>query len=74
MTVSLIPQDELTLNLLAEVLAEMYQLSLNTRNDASDVAAARGTRASSANIEDQRQDHFAEEPDLVQDQGVMTVL
>ncbi len=57
MTVNLIPQDELTLDLLAEVLAKMYRHSLINKSDAPAEVAEPGTSASSADLGDRHRDH-----------------
>jgi hypothetical protein len=64
MTVNLIPQDELTLDLLAEVLAKMYRHSLNSKNNAPAEVAESDTGASRADLGDRHQDNVTH--DLVQ--------
>ena len=54
MTVNLIPQDELTLNLLAKVLAKMYRHSLSSKNGAPAEVAEPGTGASGTDLGDRR--------------------
>jgi UDP-N-acetylglucosamine:LPS N-acetylglucosamine transferase len=66
MTVNLIPQDELTLNLLAEVLAKMYQHSLNNKHDALAEVAEPGAGTSSADLENRRLSQVTPERDLTQ--------
>jgi hypothetical protein len=66
MTVNLIPQDELTLNLLAEVLAKMYQFSLKSKNDAPDEVAEPDMGTSSADLGNRHQGHIIAEQDLAQ--------
>ena len=66
MTVNLIFQDELTLGLLAEVLAKMYRCSLNSKNNAPAEVAKPGPGASSADLGDRRQGHATSERDLPQ--------
>ncbi len=56
MTANLIPQDELTLNLLAEVLAKMYQHSLNNKKDTPVEATEPDTSVSSADLGDRHRD------------------
>ena len=49
MTVGLIPQDELTIDLLAKVLAKMYRFSRNNGADEPPEAAAPSPRTAGAN-------------------------
>ena len=66
MIMNLIPQDELTLDLLAEVLAKMYRYSLNSKHNAPDEVAEPAPGASSADLENRRQSYATVEPDLAQ--------
>ena len=63
---NLIPQDELTLDLLAEVLAKMYLYSLNNKNDAPAEVVEPGTGASSADLGNRREDHATPKRNLTQ--------
>ena len=66
MTMNLIPQDELTLDLLAEVLAKMYRYSSNNKHNAPDKVVEPASGASSADPEIQRYDDASAERDLAQ--------
>lgn len=66
MGVNLIPQDELTLGLLAQILAKMYWYALNSKNDAPAEVAEPGPGASSVDLGDRQQGHSLSEPDLTQ--------
>ena len=66
MTVNLIPQDELTLNLLAEVFAKMYLHSLNEKSDVPAQAVDPGSETPSANPRGQRQDCPTSDQELSQ--------
>ena len=70
MTVDLIPQDRLTLELLAKVLAKMYRYSLNSekisRDDAPIETAESGPGESSADHKGLLYDHTIPERVLAQ--------
>ena len=66
MTVNLIPQDELTLNLLAEVLAKMYQFYLKSKDDAHTEDGEPDSSISSAGPEKRYQGQATSERDLTQ--------
>ena len=69
MTVDLIPQDKLTLDLLAEVLAAMYRFSLKDENDVPAKVEGTGSSTPSADLGIRRQDYNTSERDLVQVEG-----
>lgn len=70
MTVNLIIQDELTLDLLAEVLAKMYQCSLNSINDASAEVAEPSLITFGTDLEGRHKAHAVSEHDLAQAESV----
>jgi hypothetical protein len=66
MSVSLIPRDELTLDLLAEVLAKMYRHSLNSGHHTVGETFKTELIASPAGPERRSLSRVTPEPDLVQ--------
>jgi hypothetical protein len=66
MTVSLIPRDELTLDLLAQVLAKMYRHSMNSEHHAPGRMSETKLIASPAGPDSRSLSRVTSKPDLVQ--------